>query len=533
MHTLELADYSVWLPDGTPLLQHIHHRFAGRTGLVGANGAGKTTLLEGLARAPAPFRVAYLRQAQLEDTAGTLAEALGVARPWAAARRVAEGTAGAGDYAALEGAWDIEARVAAVFDRLALGIPQEPAWPLARLSGGEQVRVRLAAVLLADARFVLLDEPTNHLDAAGRAFVHAFVRTWPYGLVAATHDRALLAHVDTVVRLDGGALQVYGGNYAAFQAARAREREAAAAAVTAARERLQAAEAGAREAAARQAKRQSRGRKSYLENGGMPRILAGLKKRNAEKTAAKLAGVHDARVALARGRLAQARERAGDEVAVKVDAPAAENTGRRLVAARGLRLALPGGRPLWREPLALAVAAGDRLALAGNNGVGKTSLLLALLGRFGGEVRGELRVAARRVAYLGQQAEGLDLAASVFANARRGAPRAAEHDLRIRLARLGFPGEAAFKRAGVLSGGERVRAALACLLGADEPPELLLLDEPDNHLDLPAKEAVAAALRAYTGAVIVVSHDPDFLADAGIREELRVASSRSSVDGSR
>lgn len=528
MHALEFTTPPVRLPDGTPLLNQIHHTFSGSTGLVGTNGSGKSTLLSLIAAQPAPFQIGYLRQAALEQNRGTVAEALGVASAWAALGRASAGEATAAELASLEGQWDLEERIAATFARVGFVAGDVQTLhsllgaPMGRFSGGEQVRVRLAALLLGEPHFLLLDEPTNHLDRDGRRLVHEFVAAWPHGLVVATHDRALLARVNTIVEIERGALNVYGGNYAFYHAAKARERDAASAALQSARETVRLVEREAHETAARQAKRQSRGRKNYVENGGMPRILAGLKKRNAQKTAARLAHVHDDRADKARQALAEAREKAPEEATVHVDLDTAGETRRRVVVARELQITLPDGRALWAAPVSFVVNVGDRYAVQGPNGAGKTSLLRALLGELAPS-SGELVCTARRAAYLSQHTETLDLTITVFENVRREAPAAPEHELRIRLARLGFPGDDVFKPAGVLSGGERVRAALACLLTADQAPDLLLLDEPGNHLDLDAQAAVAAALRAYRGALLVVSHDPAFLADAGVTDALELA----------
>lgn len=524
MHSLTLSALTVRLPDGTPLLNQLHHTFSGRTGLVGPNGSGKSTLLSLLAAQAAPFRTGHLRQAALEQNAGTVADALGVAALWATLGRASAGEASAAELASLEGHWDLEERIAATFARVGFDTASRSLSslldaPVARLSGGEQVRVRLAALLLAQPGFLLLDEPTNHLDRDGRRLVHEFVSAWPHGLVVATHDRALLARVDTIVEIERGALNVYGGSYELYRDAKGRAREAAAAALQSARETVRLAERDAHEAAARQAKRQSHGRKDYMENGGMPRVLAGLKKRNAQKTAARLAHVHDDRVDMARRALAAARETAPDEAAVHVDLDTAGDNRRGVVVARELQITLPSGRALWPAPLSFAVNVGDRYCIQGPNGAGKTSLFRALLGELT-PASGELACTARRTAYLSQHAETLDLNLTIFENVRREAPAAPEHALRIRLARLGFRGDEVFKQARVLSGGERVRAALACLLAADQAPDLLMLDEPGNHLDLDAQAAVAAALRAYRGALLVVSHDAAFLADCGVTEAI-------------
>ena len=168
----------------------------------------------------------------------------------------------------------------------------------------------------------------------------------------------------------------------------------------------------------------------------------------------------------------------------------------------------------------LSVTGPERIAITGPNGAGKTSLLRIAAGLDrprSGSVR-----RPGRIALLDQHADLLDPALSLLDNLRRHAPDAGEEALRAILARFLFRGDAALRQTAMLSGGERVRVALACLLGQAEPPELLLLDEPTNHLDLEATETVETALAAWDGALVLVSHDRELLARVGIGRHLRL-----------
>jgi ATPase subunit of ABC transporter with duplicated ATPase domains len=176
-----------------------------------------------------------------------------------------------------------------------------------------------------------------------------------------------------------------------------------------------------------------------------------------------------------------------------------------LVTIRELTVSF-GGPPLLDE-VTCQIEAGQRIGLLGRNGSGKTTLLRAV-------VDGAL--SAVPVGYLPQRLDGLDPARSVLDNVRRAAPAATPHQIRARLARFLVRGDRVEQAAGTLSGGERFRVSLACLLLAEPPPQLLLLDEPTNNLDLVSVEQLVQALRAYRGALIVASHDRPFLARLGI-----------------
>ncbi len=529
MHgSISVSGLGYALPDGTPLFQNLQVTFGRlRTGLVGANGAGKSTLLSILAGRLAPTHggverpaaVAWLPQSSPLHEVGSVCDLLGCGETLPRLRRALAGTASVEDLAALDGLWDLEERIQASLERCGVGY-LAPEDAVSRLSGGERVRVRFAGLLLADPGFLLLDEPTNHLDTGGRGFVREFVRSWSGGLVLASHDRRLLALVDQIAELSAHGLRLYGGNYAFYREQKSIEAAAAHQAVQAARETLDDAERQARLAAERQQRRTSRGAREFRERGGMPKILAGMRKRNAEKTAGRLRETHDDRVDAARKTLAAARARIDAEREIAVDLGTELRPRRTLLTLDGVNHGFGNGPDLWRAPVNLVVKAGDRIAVTGANGTGKTVLLRLAAGLLKPR-SGTVVLNTTRSAWLDQHTEAL-APGTILENARRRSQRP-EDELRLLLARFGFPNDAVYKDTSVLSGGERVRAALACLLAADQTPDLLLLDEPDNHLDINAMEAVAGALRNYRGALIIVSHDQQFLVDVGIDRELELS----------
>ncbi len=494
------------LPDGTLLLRSIDLSLSRKiTGLVGPNGVGKSTLLDLLAgrRAPSGGRivrrgtVAYLPQ--------------GFDLP---ADETAAGLVGAHAFPG----W----RLDAVLSRFGLdGL--DLARAAATLSGGEATRLRLARLLLEEPGTVLLDEPTNHLDEVARGAVHDFVSSFRGAVLVATHDRTLLGLADRIADLRPAGLRLYGGSWSEYLDARGAEREAAGQAVRSAEQLLEATRRAARVALERQARRSAEGRRA-ASGGGIPAIVAGARKRAAQVTAGRLKGLHEERVEAARDALAIARSEAPDDPAITVDLEATRVPVRkRLVEAEGINIRLPGGW-LWASPFSFGVVGPERIWLRGTNGSGKSTLLSLLSGRV--PDTGTLRVGATRVALLDQDAAVLGRSGSLAETVRRLAPERAEHERRVLLGRFGFVQEAADKPVAALSGGERIRAGLAALLANDQAPELLLLDEPSNHLDLSGLEAVASALRAYRGALLLVTHDAGFARDVEVARELRLPSRR-------
>lgn len=498
---------SAVLPDGTVLFESIDFSLgAGRTGLVGPNGIGKSTLLDLLAgrRSPASGRIVrrgvlrYLTQASGPGPGQTAAELL--------------------DVSPDEPAW----RVEAALTRMGL-LGLDLARPADTLSGGESTRLRLAGLLLAEPEAVLLDEPTNHLDGTARRFVLDFVSSFRGALLVATHDRALLARVDRIAELGPRGVRLFGGGWDVYRAARRVEREAKERAVEAAAQRLGAARRVEREATERQAHRSAAGRREAAR-GGVPTIVAGARKRAAQVSAGRLKGLHEERVAAARVALARARQELPAEPSIDVDLEATRVPSRkRLVEADGVNVRLPDGW-LWGEPLSFEVVGPERIWLRGENGAGKSTLFALLSGRR--PDAGSLRLGATRVARLDQDATLLGAEGSVADALRRLAPGRPEHERRLLLGRFGFVQEAGLKPLAALSGGERIRAGLAALLAAEQTPELLLLDEPSNHLDLAGLEAVASALRAYRGALLLVTHDVTFAEEVEVSRQLHLPARR-------
>jgi ATPase subunit of ABC transporter with duplicated ATPase domains len=246
----------------------------------------------------------------------------------------------------------------------------------------------------------------------------------------------------------------------------------------------------------------------------MPRIVRGAKKRAAQESAGKLRLLHEDRLAEARRRLTEAEEAVRDDDLIRVDLPdTAVPPRRRVLTVRGAGLR-------HGATVDLEIAGPERIALTGPNGGGKTTLLhtvAGLLDPAGGEVTAHVPVRL-----LPQRLDILDESASVLENVRRTAPGADPQRIRARLARFLFRKDRPDQLVGTLSGGERFRAALAALLLAEPAPQLLMLDEPTNNLDLASVRQLTSALASYRGALLVASHDAAFLRGLGVTRRLRL-----------
>ncbi|MCK1818444.1 ATP-binding cassette domain-containing protein [Streptomyces sp. XM83C] len=515
--SVTLSSLSFAWPDGTPVLDGLDAAFGpGRTGLVGVNGSGKSTLLKLIAGELTPTHgtvrvtgeVGRLPQNVTLDTALRVDEALGIAARRAALHAIEAGDVAEEHFETVGDDWDVEERALSQLGELGLGhIGLDRT--IGELSGGESVLLRLAALLLRRPDVLLLDEPTNNLDLYARRRLYAAVEAFPGVLIVVSHDRGLLDLVDRIADLRGGEIVQYGGNFSDYEEALAVEQEAAERMVRVAEADLRRQKRELVEARTKLAARTRYANKMY-ENKREPRAVMKLRKRAAQVSAGKHRILHEERLAEAKERLDEAVEAVRDDDEIRVDLPyTAVPPGREVLTLLDLR-------PVHAEHAvgSLDLRGPERVALIGRNGAGKTTLLRTVAGELP-PVSGEVR-AHVPLRFLPQRLDVLDDDLSVAENVARFAPGATDNRVRARLARFLFRGARADRPAGTLSGGERFRAALAALLLAEPAPQLLMLDEPTNNLDMASVRQLTTALESYQGALVVAGHDLPFLESIGI-----------------
>ncbi|MBI1196610.1 MAG: ATP-binding cassette domain-containing protein [Phenylobacterium sp.] len=512
-------------PDGRQLFDNLTLSFgAERTGLVGRNGVGKSTLIRLILGDLAPAagsvavrgRLGVLRQALAPPPGATAADLMGVAEALDRLGRIEAGQGSPDDLADAD--WMLPARLDAALAETGLA-GLDLARSAASLSGGEATRATLAGLMAAEPDLMILDEPTNNLDAEARGLVTDALGRWKGGAIVVSHDRELLRRMDRIVELSDLGAQVYGGGYDLYVERRALAEAAAARSLADAEKTAAQAAREAQAALERQARRDAAGKRARAK-GDAPKMLLDARAERAEGTGGRIRRLAERQTAQAADALTAAQARVERARVLAFDLPPSGlAAGKAVLAFDEVTFAHPGAAPVL-DRVGLRVVGPERVAITGPNGAGKTTLLRL--------AAGELEPAAGRVvrgvapAFLDQQTALLGDASSLVAAFRRLNPRASENAARAALARFLFRNAAAEKPVAALSGGERLRAALACLLLGDAPPGLLILDEPTNHLDLDSIAAVEAALAGYDGALLVVSHDRDFLDAIGIGREIRL-----------
>ncbi|MEV4359800.1 ABC-F family ATP-binding cassette domain-containing protein [Nonomuraea sp. NPDC049625] len=516
-------------PDDTPVFSDLSFTVGGgRTGLVAPNGAGKSTLLKLIAGEYRPGGgsvsvsglLGYLPQSLPLTGDLTVAEVLGIAPVIAALDAIESGDASEEHFTTIGNDWDIEERTRAQLDRLGLGDLVFDR-TLRTLSGGQVVSLGLAAQLLRRPDVLLLDEPTNNLDLAARRRLYDVLGDWNGCLLVVSHDRALLDRMDRIAELDRGEVRFYGGDFTAYEEAVRGEQEAAERNVRSAEQELKREKREMQQARERADRRASNAARN-LKSAGLPRIFAGNMKRGAQESAGRAGQMHAARVSDAKARLDEAGRALRDDQKITLELPGTNvPAGRTVFHGEHLQ-----ARGLFAEPgVDLTVRGPERIALTGPNGAGKSTLLRLISGDLAPD-GGTTRRADGRVAYLSQRLDLLDVERTVAENLAAFAPRMPEAERMNLLARFLFRGARAHLPVGVLSGGERLRATLACVLCADPAPQLLLLDEPTNNLDLVSVGQLESALGSYEGAFVVVSHDERFLAEIGVERRLELSGGR-------
>ena len=499
-----------------------------KLGLVGNNGCGKSTLLQIIAGQLAPSSGVIVRPDDLyyipqhfgQYDSLTIAQALQIDHKQKALHAILAGDASIENFSILNDDWNIEERSVTALDSWGLG--QFPlSYPMNLLSGGEKTRVFLAGMDIHNPSVILMDEPTNHLDSSGRQRLYDWVEKWRSTLLVVSHDRTLLNLLPEICELEKHQISYYGGNYEFYKEQKTLMQEALQQRIEEKEKALRTARKVARETAERRDKQNVRGEKRNLKKG-VPRIVLNGLQSKSEKSTAKLSGAHQEKTEKLTDERNQLRSSLSPTAALKTDfnSPGL-HTGKILVTAKEINFGYHPDQPqLWRAPLSFQLKSGDRLRIEGGNGSGKTTLLKIITGQLQ-PLKGTLIQANFTYVYLNQEYSIINDRNSILEQAYafngRNLP---EHEIKIILNRYLFPASEWDKSCRKLSGGEKMRLAFCCLMISNNMPDMFILDEPTNNLDIQSIEIITATIKNYAGTVIAISHDNYFIQEIGVEQSI-------------
>lgn len=474
-HSIIANNISFEARTGIPILKNISLSLSNKkVGLIGKNGVGKTTLLRLIA-------------GELEPTEGKISRTGKIA------------------YLPQDYLFDLNQTVGSR--------------KLASFSGGERMNILLTQLLKNQANFLLLDEPTNNLDIEAKELVYQTVQSWQGGCLVISHDRKLLNLMEEIWELTPRELKLYGGNYGFYKSQKELEDQALHNDLVAAQIDFKKTKNQAQKTKEKQEKRSSRDKKSR-KTSGQPKIVLNTMRDWGEKTTSRLKKLHIERIENAAVKLIEAKDKISPKNKINVDLSLTTvPSGKLVVEMKDITFSYGENKKLFNN-FNLNIYGPERITISGPNGSGKTTLVRLMLGELSPE-NGRVRLGVKRVAYLDQHTSILELEKTLVENVKK-VSNLEEGESRKWLGKFLFSDDAAFKKTRVLSGGERMRAVLACILAGENSPQLLILDEPTNNLDLDSIERIESALSNFRGALIVISHDQEFLNNLDIDKEVKL-----------
>lgn len=515
-------------PNKDLLFEHVSLHLAPhkKAALIGNNGVGKSTLLAIIAGklhssagtlevGDSPY---YIPQVFGQFNHQTVTASLGIQDKLHALKSILAGDVTEDNLQALGDDWDIEERCQEAMQHWLLNdIALDRS--MSTLSGGQKTKVFLAGIFIHRPKFILMDEPSNHLDVSARELLYGFIGHTNATLLVVSHDRTLLNLMDTMYELNKDGITTYGGDYEFYVQQKELEQTTLLQDVQAKEKELRKAKDVARAAAERQQKLDARGRKKQ-EKAGTPTIMLNTLRNNAEKSTARTKEVHAEKTGNIAEELSHLRASMPDLDKMKFDFDkSALHKGKILFDGRGMQLAY-NGMPVWQQPLDVQLLSGDRVAIKGNNGSGKTSLIKVILNEVAPQ-SGSVHRALNSVVYIDQDYSLIQNEFTVYEQAQQyNKSGLQEHEVKSKLSRFLFTKAFWDKPCPSLSGGERMRLALCCITVGNAAPDLIILDEPTNNLDIQNVAILTNAIKDYEGTLLVISHDAYFLEEIGVEREI-------------
>ena len=525
---LSLQQLSYKHPNSDLLFDNInlHINSQEKIALIGNNGVGKSTLLRiisgELSQSAGSKQVNvqpyYVPQLTAQFNELTIAQTLGIDHKLKALYAILEGDATAENFNILQDDWGLEDRCRDFFaqwDLPEIHLTQK----MANLSGGQKAKILLAGIQIHQPRLILLDEPSNHLDLDSKKTLYNWLRSSKDAMIVVSHDRTLLNLLDDTAEMTPNGIKRYGGNYRFYESQKEIERHALLHDIHAQEKAVRVAKEKERETIERQNRLNNRGQKKQ-EKAGVARIMMNTLRNNAEKSTSKIKSVHQEKIGEIRSNLHELRNSQSALDEIKIDlGNSGFPQGKRIIKAEDINFKYRTQK-LWEENINLQVLSGDRIVLQGKNGSGKTTLIKLLLDHLTPS-QGNIHRHNFTSIYLDQEYSLMASNLSIYDQAQQFNIKALpEHEIKTRLNRFLFGKDDWDKPCQLLSGGEKMRLIICCLTIKQQTPDLIILDEPTNNLDIQNIRVLSRVIQNYSGTLIVISHDETFLQEIGVHKTI-------------
>jgi ATPase subunit of ABC transporter with duplicated ATPase domains len=520
---LNLNQLSLVLPAGRRLFSNLNYSFsAQRTGLVGNNGVGKSLLGAMMAGEVLPTSGAilhttsihYMRQVVDPVQQTTVAALAGVEPILRSLKRISNGSIDELDYQIVGHHWDCEQELAFQLEQIGLG-HLNSSTPTAQLSGGERQRVMLLGAFNSNHDYLILDEPSNHLDRRQKQELAYRIKASKKGLLLISHDRELLELVDEIIELRADGITSYGGGYSDFAQIKLTQQQALQADLHTERTQAKREHKAMIVQLERQQRRSTQGGRKARECN-QAKIVLGAQQERSQHTTGKMLEQQQERRADSLERIASVQSRCAPVIQHLLLPPESTvATGTQVLQL--VDLVLPFGSC---APLNAIFSGPCRIAVHGDNGSGKSTLLKVIAGEI--KSKSGQALSQLNIAWLDQHAGAEYPDQTPVQCLQSSNPNMSETEARTRLAQIGIDAQRVQIITGHLSGGEKLKIALLATLCSDPAPQLLLLDEPSNHLDLASITALETMLNQFQGALLVISHDQQFIDALNLTQEIHL-----------
>lgn len=524
-----IQNISYQFPDGEILFTDISTSIQSgcKIALIGDNGSGKSTLLHlmsdtcllqvgSIVLSESPYLVPQNMDAYLDQSIGDI---LSVSKKVEALHRILAGEGDLSLYEILDDDWLVEEQAYAELDYW--GLSADLQTKLSDLSGGERVKVFLIGLTLNHPPIVLMDEPTNHLDKRSKLKLLNWLESTTATVVFVSHDRELLNAIDHTYELSSLGLKYYAGNYESYKEQKEVELNAIYSSLRNKENEQKQAVLKQQKLTEQRLKSETRGKKLSAKKG-IGKMAMDTRQDRAEKTSSKFQSTHQNIIGGLGDDIRELKSEIAQSTTLKLQLDSSGlPMNKLLIEAKAINYSFKNDKEIWSSPLDFRLWSGERILLSGENGSGKTTLLKLLMGILPIS-QGELKITPMKWLYLDQDYSMLDRRKTVYEQAQFFNSKMPQHEVKCMLHRAQLNDSFWDRKCESLSGGEKMKLCLCSLLISSTAPDLLILDEPTNNIDIHSIEILSESLSTYQGALIIVSHDNAFIDSIGISREFCV-----------